>query len=228
MSDIQFATLDELITSRIDNLNDSVRKLLQIASVLGAEFDERDIRSIYEKLFSLQNEKMSINNALSEAVEEGILEETIFEEEEEDIGATSDRLLSMTVDTEDSGATSSVNHMERKMYRFHHDTWLRIISSLLLTSFKRDIHLYAALTLESRQSNSNMIDYKSKLKLLRHWKGCGNIDKFCEIALQVGKSYKDHALFSSSIMVYNEAISFWKEQEPEDENRVAGKIFLLV
>jgi predicted ATPase len=227
LSNIQFPTLDELITSRIDHLNDSVRKTLQIASVLGAEFDERDIRGVYGKLFGIQDENMTINDALSEAVDEGILEDTIYEEDEEDIGATSDRLLSMTVATDGSATAGSCTHVERKVYRFHHDTWLRVISSLLLKSFKRDIHLHAALALESGQIHSDdMIDYHSKLKLLRHWKGCGNVGKVSEIALEVGKMYKDHALFSSCTMVCEEAISLWKEQETEDEDRVAGKYII--
>ena len=225
LSKIQFATLDELIISRIDSLNGSVRKTLQIASVLGAEFEERDIKDVYGKLFSIKNENMSIQEALLEAVDEGILEYTIYEEEE-DIGAACDKFLSMTVSLDDSETTGYRTHIERKVYRFHHDTWLRVISGLLLESFKCDIHMYAALALESRESHSHMIDYQSKLKLLRHWKGCGNVGKVSEIALEVGKMYKDQSLFSSSTMVTDEAISMWKEQEAEDEDRVAGTFMI--
>ena len=226
------STLDELLLKRIDDLDDFTRKCLHLASVLGYAFKLSEIIAISEHGFSVAaNERSShdkkIRRSLNLAVQEGILDETVADESDE--GAF--QLLSISVSTfaelsddeEENGNTLGEPPRQTELsYHFCHDTWRQKILSLLLDSYKRDIHMYASITIESNISDINNTDYRTKMRLFYHLKGSGNTPKAADLAFNVGKNFMKLGLNLQSISVYDRALDMWGTRQGTDDDSIAG------
>jgi len=219
---------------RLDNLDDVVRKTLHIAAVLGMTFVLSEILEISEHILCISDDDkeqhaLTIRRSLKAALEEGILDENI-RDDENDAGASSNASVvsNMLVDTRSTKKND--DSLLDYSYTFYHDTWRRVIKSLMLDSWIQDIHMHAAMAIEIRVPDNDMRDYITKVKLFQHWKGSANTIRAAKVALDIGKSFKLLGMNRHSIGVYEDAIDIWKRCKPmEGEDTVAGKerIFCL-
>ena len=219
---------------RLDNLDDVVRKTLHIAAVLGMTFVLSEILEISEHILCISDDDkeqhaLTIRRSLKAALEEGILDENI-RDDENDAGASSNASVvsNMLVDTRSTKKND--DSLLDYSYTFYHDTWRRVIKSLMLDSWIQDIHMHAAMAIEIRVPDNDMRDYITKVKLFQHWKGSANTIRAAKVALDIGKSFKLLGMNRHSIGVYEDAIDIWKRRKPmEGEDTVAGKerIFCL-
>ena len=213
---------------RLDNLDDVVRKTLHIAAVLGMTFVLSEILEISEHILCISDDDkeqhaLTIRRSLKAALEEGILDENI-RDDENDAGASSNASVvsNMLVDTRSTKKND--DSLLDYSYTFYHDTWRRVIKSLMLDSWIQDIHMHAAMAIEIRVPDNDMRDYITKVKLFQHWKGSANTIRAAKVALDIGKSFKLLGMNRHSIGVYEDAIDIWKRCKPmEGEDTVAGK-----
>lgn len=213
---------------RLDNLDDVVRKTLHIAAVLGMTFVLSEILEISEHILCISDDDkeqhaLTIRRSLKAALEEGILDENI-RDDENDAGASSNASVvsNMLVDTRSTKKND--DSLLDYSYTFYHDTWRRVIKSLMLDSWIQDIHMHAAMAIETRVPDNDMRDYSTKVKLFQHWKGSANTIRAAKVALDIGKSFKLLGMNRHSIGVYEDAIDIWKRCKPmEGEDTVAGK-----
>ena len=213
---------------RLDNLDDVVRKTLHIAAVLGMTFVLSEILEISEHILCISDDDkeqhaLTIRRSLKAALEEGILDENI-RDDENDAGASSNASVvsNMLVDTRSTKKND--DSLLDYSYTFYHDTWRRVIKSLMLDSWIQDIHMHAAMAIETRVPDNDMRDYSTKVKLFQHLKGSANTIRAAKVALDIGKSFKLLGMNRHSIGVYEDAIDIWKRCKPmEGENIVAGK-----
>jgi hypothetical protein len=110
------------------------------------------------------------------------------------------------------------------VYSFHHDTWRRVILSLLLDSYLQDIHKHAAIAIEDRIGEEDSQDYATQVKLFRHWKESANTVRAAQVALDIGRNFKLLGMNLHSIQIYQDAIEMWKKHEPQviGMKRIAG------
>ena len=217
---------------RLDNLDDVVRKTLHIAAVLGMTFVLSEILEISEHILCISDDDkeqhaLTIRRSLKAALEEGILDENI-RDDENDAGASSNASVvsNMLVDTRSTKKND--DSLLDYSYTFYHDTWRRVIKSLMLDSWIQDIHMHAAMAIEIRVPDNDMRDYITKVKLFQHWKGSANTIRAAKVALDIGKSFKLLGMNRHSIGVYEDAIDIWKRRKPmEGEDTVAGKERIL-
>eukprot|EP00554_Chaetoceros_debilis_P009004 CAMPEP_0194101608 /NCGR_PEP_ID=MMETSP0150-20130528/2290_1 /TAXON_ID=122233 /ORGANISM="Chaetoceros debilis, Strain MM31A-1" /LENGTH=1615 /DNA_ID=CAMNT_0038788273 /DNA_START=63 /DNA_END=4907 /DNA_ORIENTATION=- len=221
---MQFANLDELMLQRVDNLSELARKVLHFASILGSSFDFEEILEISGHILAIPPEDLNqhsidIHFALESAVEEGILDETLEEEEKEDGLMASLNIPGSSGKMKDS----EKQNYEYRVYTFHHSSWQRLVLSLLLDSWKRDIHKHAAMAIEANWPDAESRDYRTKVKLFQHWKESDNSLKASDLALDIGQSYKMLGLNQHSITVYENALEIWRKHTPDnEESLVAG------
>ena len=214
---------------RLDNLDDVVRKTLHIAAVLGMTFVLSEILEISEHILCISDDDkeqhaLTIRRSLKAALEEGILDENI-RDDENDCGSSKGSVVSnMIIDMDDDEELELDWSLKDNSYTFYHDTWRRVIKSLMLDSWIQDIHMHAAMAIETRVPDNDMRDYSTKVKLFQHWKGSANTIRAAKVALDIGKSFKLLGMNRHSIGVYEDAIDIWKRCKPmEGENIVAGK-----
>lgn len=140
-------------------------------------------------------------------------------------------MSNMFIGTEKEGDNDNLlsfddSSLKDNSYTFYHDTWRRVIKSLMLDSWIQDIHMHAAMAIETRVPDNAMRDHETKVKIFQHWKGSGNTIRSAVAALDIGKSFKLLGMNRVSISVYEDAIDMWKSSESmEHENMVAGKVF---
>ncbi len=216
---------------RLDNLDDMARKMLHIAAVLGMTFALSEVLEISERILSIsQNDKekhaITIQQSLKAALEEGILDENISDDGDMDSVSSKESALANIVISADVDDCADILDVPLKdiSYNFYHDTWRRVIKSVMLDSWIQDIHMHAAMAIETRLPDNEMRDYSTKVKLFQHWKGSENTIRAAEVALDTGKSFKLLGMNLHSIKVYEDAIDMWKRHETvNDEDIVAGK-----
>ena len=233
---VQFVNLDELMLQCLDNLSILTRKILQFASVLGSTFDFNEILQLSGLILSIPPKEMrqhsiDIQLALESAVEEGILDETLETINEGGI-LTSMLANKQTSQDEMQEKDDCIKDSKYSQYTFHHSSWQRLVLSLLLDSWKCDIHKYAAMAIEAKSHDADSQDYRTKVKLFQHWKKSENSLKSFDLALDIGQSYKMLGLNQHSTSVYGNALEIWKKHKPADgESLIAGKcscVFLTV
>lgn len=212
----------------MDNLSDFARKVLQFASVLGSTFEFKEIFELSSHVLQISSDDSLVHIrklrlALSEAVNEGILDEYVKDDDSvdetlstsrEDICATDSYIptgLSATVLDES-------NDENNICYLFRHDSWLRLITSLMLDSWKQDIHEYAALSIENKLNVSAESDYQVKTKIFRHYIKAKNLMKASNLALEIGQSLKHLGLNPQSVKVYEEALAIWRNSSGEGDD----------
>ncbi len=227
---MQFANLNELMLERFDNLNELTRKVLQFACVLGSSFDFGEILEISGHILLIPEDERDVHSeevqlALEEAVIEGILDETLQNEDSAGIDESEDIFTSMTIQLgKDTEETKVVDTPEYRVYSFHHSSWQRLVLSLLLDSWKRDIHKHVATNIEAREPDPEKRDHRTKLRLFQHWKGSDETAKAADLGLDIGQGYKMLGLNQHSIKVYVSALEMWKRHAlGEGEVAIGGK-----
>ena len=216
---------------KLDNLDDNTRKALHIAAVMGMSFTPLEIFEVSKKIHAIDHQcdehETLVGKALKSANEQGILDENVYDSQDECSSDDNSALSEMIVDIGDDNSMhdSAVQYT----YTFYHDTWRRVIKSLMLDSWVRDIHMHAAIAIEARVPDNEMRDYSTKVKLFQHWKGSENTIRAAEVALDIGKSFKLLGMNLHSIRVYEDAIDMWKRHDPtEGEERIGGKSILWI
>ena len=220
---------------RLDNLDDTTRKTLHIAAVLGMSFSMKEILEISGHILSISEENKKehavvVRSSLKQAVAEGILDEDIYDSQDDWSLSNGSDMSEMIVDIGDSTGARPRKHLTvQYTYTFYHDTWRRVIKSLMLDSWVRDIHMHAATAIEARVPDNEMRDYGTKVKLFQHWKGSENTIRAAEVALDIGKSFKLLGMNLHSIKLYEDAIDMWQRHDPtEGEDRIGGKSILRI
>lgn len=238
---LSFASIDDILLHRLDQLSDFARKVLQFASAFGLSFDYKELVDLSLHVLNVSSEDTcdhlnTLRKALREAVEEGILDE--FVKDDESMDDTHDELSSMMVqvvrndDHEVNSECQSTNvtidgveSIDRgaMLYSFRHDKWRRLVTSLMLDSWKRDIHKHAALSIEEKLQDSADLDYHTKIKLFRHWKKAHNPNKVAELALDIGQSMKHLGLNPQSVKIYQQAQAMWQNSpDAREEESIDG------
>ena len=204
------------------------RKVLQYASIIGMEFSLGDILDLARDILNMDVEDIQdrniIGRALRSAVNEGVLHEIV--EDEDTIGDSIHTLTQYFIGLDDVN-TNSCGEDEfifgEVRYSFFHDSWRRVIVSLMLDSYVQDIHRHAALAIENRTAGTDIQDYRTKIEVFRHWKGSGDTINAGKEALAIGLFFKNLGMNSHSIRLYEESIAMWKIHDPpEGEEIVAG------
>mmetsp|Transcript_20356 Transcript_20356/g.23384 ORF Transcript_20356/g.23384 Transcript_20356/m.23384 type:complete len:1580 (-) Transcript_20356:160-4899(-) len=229
-SKMNFSSLDELLLQRIDDLDDFTRKTLHLASVLGYTFMLTEIIGLSEHSLSIADEESSshdkrIRNSLGIAVEEGILDEVVVDCSDKNLSNMQTITISTFPELNDEKVGISFNeppHQIDLSYQFCHDAWRQKILSLLLDSYKRDIHMHAARTIESNVTDIDESDYRTKMRLFHHLKESRNSTKAADLALNVGKNFAQLGLNLHSIPVYEEALDMWRKNPGTDDESIAG------
>ncbi len=229
---LQSATLDDLLLQRIDDFDDFTRKTIQLAAVLGRSFSQQEVIQISEQILSIpEKEKGShadkISSSFALAVQEGIIDEV---EDENGVHLISRKMsfesLSSLIDENENDVFIDVN----KHFEFRHSSWRHKILSLLLDSYKRDIHMHAASAIQKTISSDDDTSYYTKLRLFMHLKESENSLKAADLALDMGKNLKYLGFNSHSIKIYNEALSMWSQNSNhygspdgcDNDNYIAG------
>ncbi len=225
-------SLDELLLQRIDELDDFTRKILHVASVLGHTFTLLEISGISEHAFNIiDTDKVAhinrIRNSLDAAVKETILDVVVFPHQNHSKPPAINVNATNKLNDKSNHNTESQDKFQDKYYQFCHDTWRQKILSLLLDSYKRDIHMYAASAIEMSVDNLEDADYRTKMRLFSHLKQSGNTYKAADLALNVGKSSTSLGLNLHSMRVYNAALDMWRKHKHDDDEYIAG-ISLMV
>lgn len=224
----------------MDHLSDFARKVLQFASAFGLTFEYKALVDLSIHVLNVSSEDTcdhlnALRKALQEAVEEGILDE--FVKDDDSMDDTHDELSSMMVqvvrndDHEIYSKCQSTNvtihcveTIDRGaiLYSFRHDKWRRLVTSLMLDSWKRDIHKHAALSIEEKQDSTDL-DFHTKIKLFRHWKKAHNPTKVAELALGIGQSLKHLGLNPQSVKIYKQAQMMWQSSpDAHEEESIDG------
>jgi len=202
------------------------RMSLHFAAILGMSFKFDELLEVSLRINSIPSSGSeayanSLKSSMKAATKEGIIDTTIGELEDDGGSEINDSVRSVTVDL--SGSVDGSIDLECVVYSFHHDTWRRVIISLLLDSYIQDIHRQAAMAIEARVPDNDMRDYRTKVKLFSHWKGSDDTINAGKVALDVGMSFKLLGMNSNSAQVYGEAINMWKRHDPpKGEERIAG------
>jgi tetratricopeptide (TPR) repeat protein len=235
---LQFSTLDELLLQRIDDLDDFTRKTLHLASVLGQTFTLTEVVGVSKHALSIADKEQNshlkqIRKSLDIAIKEGILDQALFED-----GAKF-RMQNLSlasfpeIDKEEKNDEEDEPQSDFS-YHFCHDSWRQKILSLLLDSYKRDIHMHAAGAIELAISDVEESDYRTKMRLFCHLKESGSTPRAAELAIDVGKSFMHLGLNSHSIDVYDEALGMWRrnhdinDDESKDDDSIAGFSFRVI
>jgi len=222
---LHYTNLNELLLLRIDNLDDLTRKALHFASVLGASFELQEIVEISGHILCIPEEEkeqhsLAIKTSLEAAVEEGILDVTVQDESDVDEEHSKISMMMIKVDCSDGQIHK---YLPRRKYSFYHSTWRRLILSMLLDSWKRDIHKHAAMAIEARSPDPETRDYRTKVKLFQHWKDSEDTLKAADFALDIGQSFKMLGLNLHSIKIYDDALEMWRKHKPsKSEDTIGG------
>ena len=202
-----------------------------MASVLGHTFILTEIIGVSEHVLSIGEEQKSshrkeINDSLDLAIEEGILD---LSPDKFDVLASHIQNLSLSsfpdLHKEEKENDSVNNNQDIDLcYLFCHDTWRQKILSLLLDSYKRDIHRHAASVMEMKIPDIEESDYRTKLRLFYHLKGSGNTTRAADLAVDVGKNFMHLGLNPQSIRVYDEALDMWRRAVDNDEDQSNNRL----
>ena len=225
---MQFISLNELLLQRIDDLDDFTRKMLHMGSVLGHTFSLAEMITVSQKVLSIPTRKKlehtkRIKSSLEIAVKEGILKERPIDEVDADFRLkhySRDHLTRSTfksIDMDDDDDDDDDDDNREMNYHFCHDSWRTKILSLLLDSYKRDIHMHAAKTIESEISSLIDTDNNKKMRLFGHLKGSGNTFEAAELALKLGDQFSNQGLYSNATYMYDKSLDMFRKIPPGTE-----------
>jgi len=204
-----FATVKELMVTRIDAFDSEVRNLLDIAAVMGDSFEMSDVGAVVHRksgdAYTSENwllHILRVQRLLDQLVEEGILIENIGD----------NRLLKTVYKKAESGEVNG--KVENREFFFTHSVWRSVVLKMMLRIRQAVIHRYIALVLEGKQQVSAS-DYIQKMKLFQHWKASSDTSKAATLALSIGESLEDLGMSEDGSRVFEEALSMWEEDDVE-------------
>lgn len=144
--------------------------------------------------------KTITEDALAEAVKEGILERKTF-----------------VCDNESDGQPVT-------KYAFYHAVWRTALLNIMLEGRKRDLHRVLAETLEDQDVGVG--DYMFNTKLFNHWINSGNFGKSAQLAVALGKHFEERlGLPAQSIRLYNESLGLLREARGSETTASIGGEF---
>ena len=223
---LKFASIEELFLQRLDSLNEMTRKTLQFASILGMSFSFKEIFNLSVEINKPTSDEMdefisSLKSSINKATDEDILSEIFVEHDEYDLEDNDNTQQSDTTEVERSIANGE-DHSNSE-YTFHHDTWRRVIRSLMLDSYMQDIHKHAAIAIEKVYPDEDDRTYRTNIELLNHYKGSEDTLNTAKIALNIGNDFKTLGMLQQSEKIYEGAIELWsKHKAPDATDDIAG------
>lgn len=204
------AQVGEHMLHRMDLLTPEARTHINLGAILGPAFESADVISVMERYRGISDRdrdrhRESVLESLEQAAESGILEEDLT-------GAGNS--MSFTAQETFMMGQESVT------YKFTHDDWRKQILKVVLDSWKRDMYLLLAESLEAR------FDFKSRRpdreirKLFDPFKGGKkkgkNISVASELALKIGEQMIHSGKGRYSLRIYQRALDYWlKADEAE-------------
>lgn len=233
-----FSSLRDLMLQRIDGLDDFTRKILHLASILGNTFTFKEILGLSEQVFSISGDMSEdhlakVEDSLIVAVSQGILDDNAPHQSVhtklysmQDISVSS--FPQHSEFEEDEFDDFIDNNVDEKHYQFSHDTWRQAILSLLLESYKKDMHMLAARSIESRMGSHEEADYHTKIKLFGHLKHSGDSSNATTLSLSVGESFMNLGLNLHCINIYEKALDMWRKSSLNDKDETLASIPLHI
>lgn len=223
---------------RIDELDDFTRKILHMASILGHTFTIGEIVGLSEQVLSIKEENMAahikkVEESLKIVVKEGILDDNAPHQSVSTEFFSFQQISSSSIvedfDEDDEIDDFTDNEtVNGTFYQFCHDSWRQAVLSLLLDSYKQDMHLHAAKSIESRMLSFDESDYHTKIRLFNHLKLGRDHCKATVVALAVGKSFMGMSLSLHSIYIYNDTLDMWRSSSVNDDDEMIAGIPLHV
>lgn len=234
-----FSSLRNLMIQRIDGLDDFTRKILHMASILGHTFTSNEVIELTEQVLSITVDKKAdhlrkVEESLKIVVKEGILDDNAPHQSVRSEFFSFQQISTSTFqhmeeyeegDIDDLMDDENVN---QSYYQFNNDSWRQAVLSLLLDSYKQDMHQHAATSIETRIVSLKDADYHTKIRLYNHLKLSGNNNKATDLALSVGKSFMGLSLSLHSIHIYNQTLDMWHRNSVDDGNDTLAGIPLHV
>ena len=205
------AQVGEHMLHRMDLLSPETRTHINLGAILGPAFESADVVSVMERYRGISEKeksrhRASVLDSLAQAAESGILEEDVT-------GAGN----SMSFCAQENFMAGH----ESITYKFTHDNWRKQILKVVLDSWKKDMYLLLAESLEAR------FDFKSRRpdreirQLFEPFKGGKkkgkNISIASELALKIGEKMIQTGKGRYSLRIYQRALDYWlKEDEAQD------------
>jgi len=195
---------------RMDLLSPEARTHINLGAILGPAFDSTDVISVMERYRGISEKdreahRESVLESLAQAAESGILEEDLT-------GAG----MSMSF----CGQENFVGG-ESVTYKFTHIDWRKNILKTVLDSWKRDMYLLLAESLEAQFEFNSARPDRAIRKLFEPFKGGKkkgkNISVASELALKIGEKWMRHGQAVHSIKIYKRALDFWQKANEEDD-----------
>lgn len=202
-----------------------------MGAVLGHKFKFTELIAVSQRVLSIPARKETehskrMKTGLDMAVKVGILQDSPLDEVDNDFQL---RHYSRRHLTRSTFRSIDIDDMEDEdddgmdiSYRFMHESWRSKILSLLLDSYKRDIHMHAANTIKSKITNLEDTDNYTTMSLFHHLKGSGNAVAAAELALELGVLFANQGLTSSSIFLYNESLDMFRKSSTEVNTLIQG------
>jgi hypothetical protein len=203
--------MGEHMLHRMDLLSPEARTHINLGAILGPAFESEDVVSVMERYRGIgakdrDGHRELILESLLQAVDSGILEEDIT-------GAGNS--MSFT-------GPDNFESQESITYKFTHDDWRKNILKVILDSWKHDMYMLLAASLEAR------FDFKSRRpdreirKLFDPFKGGKkkgkNVSVASELALKIGEKMTQCGKGRYSIRIYQMALDHWLK--PDDGNDI--------
>ena len=214
-----FGQMGEHMLHRMDLLSPEARTHINLGAILGPAFESEDVVSIMERYRGVgasdrDVHRESVLETLVQAVDSGILEEDIT-------GAGNS--MSFT-------GQGNFQSQESITYKFTNDDWRKNILKVILDSWKRDMYLLLAESLEAR------FDFKSRRpdreirKLFDPFKGGKkkgkNISVASELALKIGEKMTQYGKGRYSLRIYQMALDHWlKPDDDRDILMIEGRLY---
>jgi predicted ATPase len=197
---------------RMDLLSPEARTHINLGAILGPAFESADVVSVMERYRNISQKdkkrhRQSVLDSLEQAAESGIIEEDVT-------GAGN----SMSFTTQEN----FISGQDSITYKFTHNDWRKQILKVVLDSWKRDMYLLLADSLEAR------FDFKSRRpdreikKLFEPFKGGKkkgkNISVASELALKIGEKMTQSGKGRYSLRIYQKALDYWLK--PDEEQNI--------
>lgn len=196
------AQMGEHMLHRMDLLSPEARTHINLGAILGPAFESTDVISIMERYRGISEKdreahRESILESLAQAAESGILEEDLT-------GAGNSMSFC---------AQETFVGQESITYRFTHHNWRTNILETVLNSWKRDMYVLLAESLEARfDFGSERPDHAIR-QLFDPFKGGKkkgkNISVASELALKIAEKLTMSGQGIYSLRIYKKALDLW-------------------
>lgn len=193
----------EIVLTRIDSLDITVRNLLNVGAILGMSFR---LGEILEVLKDNETSDEDLRTQTVESLHTGVVEGIIDFDEQEGLS-----------EAESKAAFES----DDAVFSFHLETWRNTLLGLMLDSRKRTVNKKIAHTMENRMK-TEAVSIEFRKRICGHWKEAGDTTKATSTALSIGKTLEDDlGRAADSIDLYEEMLQLWGWDKGDDES-IAG------